>query len=350
MSQRAIGKFAGVSQGQVANVLGLLKLPDEWEALAISCEIGPTHLRHLARWSHRPAVLEAAAMAVKEEPAEALTVERFREIIAAAAFEQSRAIGQWSTAAPLFEITDARRDELDIEEVENRGGNKDERAFNVPRWEALQKEAKQAEAKKRKAKQKDEAVIGPAAEPEGPREGELLDLWTGWWRGAMAQAFRKTKTLTKDKKAAVPQFAICLCIRHFDFGNELRRVWSGQSTWSTDYDYSRLADVDPKAFVAGLIEHLPAALESDIYWEGDELEIMAPFGPVFGIEPERDWRPEFEWLAVLSVDQLRRLPAAEMVTLETLESLDRTSLIERLLEHWPDRAGIPEVFRLPEAD
>ena len=65
-----------------------------------------------------------------------------------------------------------------------------------------------------------------------------------------------------------------------------------------------------------------------------------------GSRPRRDWRPEFEWLDLLPVNELQRLPASQFLPVEYFGSLKKVELIERLLEHWPDDAGVPKVFEL----
>lgn len=342
MSQRAIAKFVGVSQGQVGNTLALLKLPEDWERKVNTQEITPTCLRHLAPWSHRPQVLEAVAVGIKDRDAdEELTVEEFRRIVDEAARQQSRSIDSWSMQ---FEMTADLRGELDLEEVPGRWGGKEQRAFNAKLYDKLQKEAKKAQ--KEKAKAAESQKPKPKVKSSGPSEMELQELWLRWWRISFAEKLRAK--LTKAQKAVAWQFAFCLAVRSPDFGGELAAQWTGRKAWEMDA-VTHLAELERDAFDKGLFEHLPVILDGEsIYWDGDEYEVMERFAHVFGIDPERDWEPEFEWLDLLTVEQLRRLPAADLVPTDYFASLEKPDLIERLLEKWPQGRGVPAVFRLPE--
>lgn len=345
MSQRAIAKFAGISQGQVGNTLALLKLPEEWEQKVNTQEITPTCLRHLAPWSHRPQVLEAVAMGVKDRADDdEVTVDEFRKIVDQAARQQSRAMDGFASG-PLFKVTQQRREELDVEDVPTSWGGKDPRAFNTTLYDKLQREAKKKQREKQKKNQGEREKAAATKKPEGPSEHQLQNFWLDWYRVAFAERLRKK--LTKPQRAAMLRFVICLQLRNTESCDLVVSGWTGKTVWTGGPEW--IAELEPDAFEQGFIEHLPGVLEDDrVYWDGDEIGVFERFAPLLGVDPSRDWEPEYEWLNLLTPEQLRRLPAAEWVPVEYFGSLEKADLIERLLEKWPKGNGVPKIFRLPE--
>lgn len=346
-TQKALANKLECTQGKIGNTLGLLKLPEEWEDIAVDQQISPTCLRHLVPWAHRHNVLDGVAMAAREfdQPP---TVDDFRRTIAAVVKQQSRPMdADWS--GPLFKVTDELREELDIEEVENRWGSKESRAFNVKLWEKHQRDAKKKERDKQKAREQ-KAGKPDSKEPETPNSGELKQLWAQWWRHTLAD--RLEGKLTKAKQAVVLQLGFAIAVENPDFIESLGDYWPDLPLASYEENAKDIAKFPFDKFQTEIHAACVSVLRDDKAWktfwreETRGLETCRAFSEIFDIDPARDWSPEYEWLELLSIEQLRRLPAAQLVDPEFLHSLAKADLIERLIENWPDGRGVPEVLQL----
>lgn len=355
-TQKALAKKLECTQGKIGNTLGLLKLPEEWEDIAVDAGISPTCLRHLVPWAHRHNVLDGVAMAAREfrEPP---TVDDFRKTIAAVVKQQSRPMETYYGGGPRFKITDAVREELDAEEVENQWGSKEMRAFNTKLWEKLNREAKKKEAAKQKTNEKKAAKADP--DPETPDPKQLKQLWSQWWRHCLADKLEGK--LTKAKQSVVMQLGFVLAIENPDFVESLSDYWPDLPQASYEESAKSIAGLAFEEFQTKIHAACVAVLRDDAAWktfwieETRGLETCRAFSKIFDIDPHRDWTPEYEWLDQLSVEQLRCLPAAQLVPPEYLHSLAKADLIERLLEHWPDwlvsaSRAVPDVLELPREE
>ena len=268
LSQRAIAKRLGISQGQVGNVLALLKLPAEWEQQAITREISPTCLRHLASWSHRPQVLEAVAEGLKEIEGE-VTVSEFREIVSLAVREQSRPLNPQVWNGPLFRVTSARRAVLDVESVSDQFGNQTERAFAVEEWERLNKLARQekeavTKAAKAAAKSEANAPAGAAKQEANweinPRK--LARLWSQWFRQSLADQL--DQKLAKAKRELCGPLGFWIAIYARDMDGEIEDLWPNFHRF-----FEEIVSTD---FAARMPRFCLAALREDHLWDFWEAE------------------------------------------------------------------------------
>lgn len=356
-TQKALAKKLECTQGKIGNTLGLLKLPEEWEEIAVDYQISPTCLRHLVPWAHRHNVLDGVAMAAREY-AEPPTVDGFRKTIASVLKQQSRPMETCYGGGPRFQVTDELREELDVEEVENQWGSKETRAFNTKLWEKLNREAKKKEAEKRNAKIEKASAKLKSNEPATPNPHELKRLWSQWWRASLAEKLEGK--LTKAKQHEVLKLGFALVIQYPDFAEEMHHFWPELPERNASVGYSMSYEESAEAlcrlaydrFVSEMPAACAAVLRSESPWGGfycpSGIELSQTFAETFGIDPARDWQPEFEWLDLLTVEQLRRLPASQLVDPKFLNSLSKADLIERLLENWPQDSGVPKVLRLPE--
>lgn len=199
LTQQAIGRLVGLSQGAVSLLLGCLDLPAEWLDGSIAREITPTHLRALFPYKDVPAVLEE----VKGELAqhrkwghEFPSAKDFPDFVQDAVLNASQpmegtVVGDsrfnWR-AIPIFTPTDEEREQLNIVKVPTgENGQLQERALNVALWEKLQKaHEKQVAASTKAAKN----VKGKAAKPKltaaeeqkraKERAEQVAKQWDAW--------------------------------------------------------------------------------------------------------------------------------------------------------------------------
>lgn len=348
-TQNALARKLDCTQGKIGNTLGLLKLPEEWEEIAVDASLSPTCLRHLVPWAHRHNVLDGVAMAVRESK-DPPTVDEFRKLLASILKEQSRPIDSHYSSGPRFKVTKARREELDVEEIEDQWGSKQNRAFNIRLWEKLQREAKKAEKEKQAARE-DAAPKPKANDPEIPNRNELKQLWAHWWRQSLAEKLEGK--LTKAKQSVAVQLGFALSIENPELADNLDEHWPGVPAAPCELAAVHLANMPFEKFQAEMPAACARLLRDDSAWRSFWVEdsrgadVCRAVSGIFGLDPQRDWSPEYEWLDLLSIEQLRRLPAAQFVPPDYLHSLAKADLIERLLEHWPAKSGVPDVLTEP---
>lgn len=200
LTQQAIGRLVGLSQGAVSLLLGCLDLPAEWLDGSIAREITPTHLRALFPYKDTPAVLEEVKDRLernREWHQRFPNAKEFPEDVREAALEATRPMEGTTygyspagvyTMVPIFEPTPEQRDQLDIVKLPTgENGQLQERALNVALWEKLQKaHEKQVAASTKAAKN----VKGKAAKPKltaaeeqkraKERAEQVAKQWDAW--------------------------------------------------------------------------------------------------------------------------------------------------------------------------
>jgi len=158
MTQAALGKLVGVTQGAVANKIRLLKAPKTLQQRVITGEMSERDLRELLTWGEIPNVLEKLGAKLWGKKLDNHNVAwEARQI----AFEMSRPMHQntWSSDFRKFKTTPALEKELDVRKVGN-----EKRAFNVARYDELQKAADS------KASKLKDAAAGSKQKTETPAE------------------------------------------------------------------------------------------------------------------------------------------------------------------------------------
>lgn len=204
-TQQQLGSRLGVSQGQIANRLRLLELPESVQARVISGEIPATHARELCRYKDHPELVEEMlATAIKDCGQEGglPPAGRFAEDLGTMvrySFGQELDSETWwdrktGRRVPAFTPTPEQREQLQVIEVPckyNASGTS-EVALNKKLWDKLQaahaKEwIKQKKGAKAKAKTKEDAKPDPEAEKRRAAEqarqfARRLYEWRCDWR------------------------------------------------------------------------------------------------------------------------------------------------------------------------
>lgn len=161
-----LARILGLSQGQVSNLLGLLRLPEQpWQQRILDGKMSAAHARAIAPWAKYPAVLQELEDAQGDWEEEPPSVEQFREDVGWACRRASKAIDgkddycyELHEAVPVFTPTEEERAQLQIEEVPyTYSDGKELRAFNVELWEQLQKAWRKKWIRQRRKEQEREA-------------------------------------------------------------------------------------------------------------------------------------------------------------------------------------------------
>lgn len=162
-SQRTLAKDLGIDQGTISNLIRLLAAPESLQARLMSGDISQPQLRTLSRWSDHSGIITRflSELAKRDSGSGPIRMGDWNTCLTTAIFANSRSTkpsifgARGDPNAPLFKVKDYES-ELDIQEVTNGPLGKEQRAFNVERWNQLQAEAKKAiaekEAKKNAAK------------------------------------------------------------------------------------------------------------------------------------------------------------------------------------------------------
>lgn len=218
VTQAELAGRLGVSQPQIANRLGLLKLPEPWQKRIIAGEIPATHARALAPFRDRPKLVEAIDKEIRDElrmTKTVGTVEDFERLVSQAVSSATREWGRhgkWNNRlhdyVPAFKPTPEQRAELDIITAEVYG-RRVELACNVERFDQLMEEheARWVEKKLAKRDRESEAKRNPNVAKMTPKQREeheaaqrqrdkealqqrqrrRAEIRANWWRWCIAQ-------------------------------------------------------------------------------------------------------------------------------------------------------------------
>lgn len=209
---------AEISEGQMSNMLRLLRLPDVWQQRLIGGELSVEQSRALATWVDYPKVIEAFETHIqncglKEGPIDKHHFERALEV---ALERASRPMSKDHYGRGcLFKPTDAERAELDIREVKQSYGPPAKRAFNLTLWNKLQKAAvkkkKDNEAKQQTATEGAKSSGKQSARPRDDHrfKQEIQDAWILAYRAAIAKHLEAKKLPAADR-TAIARLAFCL--------------------------------------------------------------------------------------------------------------------------------------------
>lgn len=161
-TQTALAKRLNISQGQIANRIRLLELPDEWRQRVISREMPPTHARELLPWVKYPGILQALESRAKDLAG--MSIDRWKETIRDAVRQAGRSMDSWQVQ---FKATPERIKELNVVEFKASWGQKFRYALNVELYDRLQAEAiERRRAREEKAAKKAAATDGKASAAE----------------------------------------------------------------------------------------------------------------------------------------------------------------------------------------
>lgn len=145
-TQAELGARLGISQGQIANRLGLLRLPDSWRKRIANGEITATHARALVPYADRPKLLKEIEKGLKWALDEGSigNAEAFENDVEDEVARHTRRLkGERYCSAGVrvshFTPTEDQRKELDIMQVAGDNGKPIEVACNTALWDKLQK-------------------------------------------------------------------------------------------------------------------------------------------------------------------------------------------------------------------
>lgn len=167
LKQTELGQLVGVQQGQISNMLRLLNLPKGLQAKVADGTLKPTLVRALLPYADVPAMMDDALNQLNNSIAEndEITIDSIETMVHELVQKHSRCmvdrskeqINQWqkpSQTNRYFGKIDAEEvKQLDVRKIENRFGQKIERAFNLELFHQLNKEPFKKKLDKHKAAQ-----------------------------------------------------------------------------------------------------------------------------------------------------------------------------------------------------
>jgi len=292
--QVELAERLGVSQGTVANRLRLLKLPNEWQERILRGEIFEAHGRWLVPYCDVAGVMRAMAERLKDQGGECPSVAEWQNWLATATAAHSQPVDQGATynfhhggrhysGRVLFLEDDLERHaaELDIRDcyaVYPGWGDKnrrERRAFNVDRWIKL--------------------------------------------HSALVRKAYDATTKPDETPAAVAPRPVSSANRRASVDADLRR---------------RKAD---EALAGRLVKYREAWLRRAITKQLLELDTgtLAAVAAELGIDFERDWKVEAEFLELHNVDQLRTLASEWGITLPVTK--DGNKIVRAILIESPSK-------------
>lgn len=372
LSDRDLAKRVGMSQSQATNIMGLLKLPAEWQRLLIARAITATAVRPLLPFAEkRPQVLEKAATSLRlpgsgtksprSDDEDPITLRDVEEATLQAVNNCTRSLNpdEWSASAPKFSVTKKRKEELDVEKLKvNRWQGPVNRAWNVTRWNELQKDAKAKLAEKENAAKKADGGKRKAVKekkPETPDPRQLRTAWTAWQQEQLAA--RLEKKLTKGDKEFLVRWVLGLLLVDGDMAYSAAEAVHGRSSTYADFPqiYAKLLSLPAAEFsetAAAICRKFLAESMAFTHCEIDgSLDLPAAH---FGIDAEAAWLPDDSFLQLLSIEQLTKMAADAEIFGPGFRQLPpdvvakgKEAAITWLLEKWPKKpAGVPAVLRL----
>lgn len=335
-SLRSLAKEVGISQGDLSNQLGLLKLPTAWQQRLIAREITPTQARSLLPWIGRPQVLKAIERELRRQKGQEHTTSEFADLVRRVVREVARccAPGAWIGGAQrVCELT-ARQIEqhaaaLDLVELDRPGLGRERYAFNVQLFDELNQQARQAKIdreEQRAAKGKGKGVEPTEAEQKAREEQQAKQL--------EERVARYKRAWLQQRMAAriVDAHGECVC----GAGMLLKLVLYFAATERRERDEElacaiggiggrrviRRGLVDVWATLSSLPERpesgaiVAAAAQAVTGWltvnaegyrSGLRREDIPAIAAELGVDLAQEWRVEEAFLELFTKDQLRQL-------------------------------------------
>jgi ParB/RepB/Spo0J family partition protein len=216
-SQRELEAKIGVSQGQISNRVGLLKLPKNWQKKIIDGEISASAARELAPWAAFPEVFVELDRMMKDpwqrsrittDPAEAAidAVHKISTPLEGSEYSQLTHYQQIKWTINLDALDDGQRKSLDVRDVPRRNAKgTTQRAFNQGFAKQLVTEivAKVMESKKKRADGNDRksgAKTLSAAEQKAQKEKQAAIYAKKLWRYVVGWHQRQLLAVLDDNR------------------------------------------------------------------------------------------------------------------------------------------------------
>jgi hypothetical protein len=374
-SLRSLAQSIGVSQGELSNQLGLLKLPADWQQRLIGREITPTQGRMLIPWIERPVVLAAVAKRLKGFRGRELTTDQFARELRGAISDVTRPArpdawlrgcvpGTYQSRRVLLtekQIT-AHAAELDLVEVAE-GKRKERVAFNTQLFDRLQAEAEQAAAK-RQAKKRDagdgkreKAAPTPAEQKARAKEqAEQLAKRVARYKTRRLQQAASKRAETVEGHLGTKLLLYFAAMDDSRRGREVGDVVKdlGGKLSECSFGYCRIIDawkslstLTGPQFVAAAREFLARRLTADTESSraGLRAEDLPAIAAELGVVFEQEWRCDEEFLRLFTRDQLAELVSEWKIVL--LPAKTRDDLIQSILTHQTNRGkplSVPKIL------
>lgn len=332
-SMRDMADDRGVSQSSISNQIRLLDLPETIQARLLANELTQEQARKLARWGANSDVIEGFEKRRADfgpEAGTALSKDDFEQFLWEAVKDASRPMAKstlhWDKNR-LFTPTAEQRSELQVEEVTNSWGGKEERAFNTKLWDKLQREAKKEQKEKeQKAATKSSTTEKPVA--KAPGEWAIRGAWADAAGRAIGQYIRGK--LSKAQRSVVQRLAVLFYLE-YSVGKQRR-------------DGADLVQMTEAAFGQNCCDVLLAAFDGvdGVSFDGVEGDEVLGIAEALGLNLTEQWRPDAALLNQCPDAWLHSF-AGEIA----VPKAAAVALVDHLVKHWKP-GYVPDQFALPK--
>jgi len=352
ITQRELATRIGRSQADIANHVGILSLPEDWQQKVITQEITATMARAIAPWSGRRAVLKKMEEALAEwkenddEPTSKDWEHRLRHVVRELTLPCDLDVyfsgnygpnGKWMSGDCRLSVDDieAHRTELDMVEVPSRW--KDDppelRAFNISLWLKLQGAAaarheQQATSgstsrKKSAASKADTSPEQQAAQEKEKRQQQAKQLKEKIFRYQMRwYQQRIIEVLIQEEQSDAPQHRevlqrlVLYCFIGNGPGEDVAQAVRDQlpksrgGSWTCNQAWKFLEQAtDALALSRAITGTIRRWLAHDLFASYFHLVPgeMPAIAESLGVSFETEWRIDEEFLELHTKDQLNAL-------------------------------------------
>lgn len=313
MKQKDVAEILGCTAAQVSNMTGLLELPEIWQQWVAAGRLAATAVRPLRPLAKkRPQVLQQLVdqhASLIDEGNFELTehhigsaVEKCTRPIRMAHFSEYSAPTKTECHFKVSAKDD--KDDLDIEEITTRWGTKENRAWNVERWdERNAPNLKKRQKKFREAKAEREAKRKPASKASANAK-QKVDSFTLQCCIAEQLAPRFAERLSPTKhKQRLPLLLMYMGSTEAGLGimETLAKRRDATQRWASSIELAGviapIADKSAKEQAAWVHGVIVEVLQSGSRNEGlcDLCDLLAAAG-IVGVDLLSDWKPNQETL------------------------------------------------------
>ena len=350
LTQQKLAQKLGITQGQVANTIRLLEVPEAFRAYLLDGRTSVTALRDgLLKYSQLGPELLAKAEPFLKRSHAPYDANAISYAVYEACSKSLREFG-WNCPLQLSSLSKEQKQQLGVVKVRHTEFATNAQLFDELKEKAQEKQARRLESSGKQSRSSPTKADKAAA---AKKQAEILNkrlyrYVTGW---------RQQRLLEKLPEASIDH--VWRILLHFACAreagqreHELADVLKshGARVPTKRYGYTSVDDLIGALYV---LKAAPADLarQAVLKWVAGPFDgYHADFGPgdietvaaAFGVDLRRDWRCERAFLELLTADQLRGL--AEEWKLGEPEASKRGELIDWLEKKAAGKAKLPKAL------
>jgi ParB/RepB/Spo0J family partition protein len=362
MQKSSAGGGAEMSQGHIANRLRLLKLPTWWQKQLISGALTPAHLRELATWADRPAVLKAMEKRAKNPG----SIESWKDDVNRAiadltlpaepgAYDRLQRGKKSEYAKVLLTKKDIEQhaEALDLVDVAMRWGRKEKRAFNADLWWQLQDERAAAEKKRAQKSRRSEngkvEASGASPAEKAKRQAEILGRRLFAWKVRHLQSQLADRLHNVDDTDTLHRLMLWWMALD-DRGAVLHKLLHGGGLPSATVLLTSLQKLKGEQLLETAREAMAAWITEegvDRYMPLTPAAVLA-LAEMMEVDLATSFKADEEFLGLFTKDQLWELAKEWKQTPNSWEGASKSVLIQRL-GAWAEQRNPPPPKALVKA-